>query len=194
MPGGDGAVLTAKKSLIMDQTRTVDWASTGPFQPEMATLSGREVLERVKAGRFAPPPMARVIGFDLEMLGEGEVVLVMEPREDLENLAGALHGGVAATLLDNVFGAAVTTLLPAGARSATLNLNVSYLRAITLRSGTIRARARVTRLARAAAFVEGAMTDAQGRCAPKASPPSRSAILLQADPRKDVYWCAPTRW
>jgi acyl-coenzyme A thioesterase PaaI-like protein len=31
----------------------------------------------------------------------------LEPRGDLENLAGALHGGVAASLLDNALGAAV---------------------------------------------------------------------------------------
>jgi uncharacterized protein (TIGR00369 family) len=65
-------------------------------------------------------------------------------------------------LLDNALGAAVQTMLPAGARSATLNLNVSYLRALSTRSGTITATGRVTRLTRAAAFVEGAVTNAKG--------------------------------
>lgn len=69
----------------------------------------------------------------------------MEPRGDLENLVSALHGDVAASLLDNALGAAVQSLLPAGARSATLNLNVSYLRGLNVRSGTIRARGRLTR-------------------------------------------------
>jgi uncharacterized protein (TIGR00369 family) len=56
----------------------------------------------------------------------------------------------------------VQSLLPAGARSATLNLNVSYLRGLTVRSGIITARGRVVRLTRAAAFVEGAVTNSQG--------------------------------
>jgi uncharacterized protein (TIGR00369 family) len=79
----------------------------------------------------------------------------------LENLAGALHGGVAASLLDNALGA-VQSLLPAGARSATLNLNVSYLRGLTIRSGTMTAQGRVVRLTRSAAFAEGAVTNSLG--------------------------------
>jgi uncharacterized protein (TIGR00369 family) len=43
-----------------------------------------------------------------------------------------------------------------------LNLNVSYLRGLTVRSGTITAQGRVVRLTRAAAFAEGTVTNSQG--------------------------------
>jgi uncharacterized protein (TIGR00369 family) len=56
----------------------------------------------------------------------------------------------------------VQSLLPAGARSVTMNLNVSYLRGLSVRSGTISAKGRVVRLTRSAAFVEGAVTNSQG--------------------------------
>jgi uncharacterized protein (TIGR00369 family) len=56
-------------------------------------------------------------------------------------------------------GAAAQSLLPAGARSAALNLNVSYLRGLTVRSGTVTAKGRVMRLTRSTAFVEGAVTN-----------------------------------
>jgi acyl-coenzyme A thioesterase PaaI-like protein len=118
---------TEDDRLVFDQSRTVSWASTVSFRPRMAKMSGREVLEAIQAGLLAPPPLARVIGFHIVAVGDGQAEFALEPREDLENLAGALHGGVAATLLDNTLGAAVQSLLPAGARSATLNLNVSYL-------------------------------------------------------------------
>ena len=147
---------------VFDQSRTMSWASMAAFHPRMAKMSGRDVLEAIQAGRLAPPPLARVIGFHIVEVGDGQVEFALEPRGDLENLAGALHGGVAASLLDNALGAAVLSLLPAGARSATLNLNVSYLRTLTVRSGMITARARVLRLTRAAAFVEGEVTDARG--------------------------------
>src|SRR5580700_11208126 len=121
---------TEDERLIFDQSRTVSQAS-----PRMAKMSGREVIEAIRAGLLAPPPLARLIGFQIAAIADGQVEFALEPREDLENLAGALHGGVAASLLDNALGAAVQSLLPAGARSATLNLNVSYLRGLTVRSG-----------------------------------------------------------
>ena len=152
---------TEDDRLVFDHSRTVSWASTAPFHPRMTKMSGREVLEAIQAGLLAPPPLARVIGFHIVAVGDGQVEFALEPRADLENLAGALHGGVAASLLDNALGAAVQSLLPAGARSATLNLNVSYLRGLTVRSGTITARGRVVRLTRSTAFVEGVVTNSQ---------------------------------
>jgi uncharacterized protein (TIGR00369 family) len=125
-------------------------------------MSGREVLGGIQAGLLAPPPFAQVVGFHIVAFGEGQAEFTLEPREDLENLAGTFHGGVAASLLDNVLGAAVQSLLPAGARSATLNLNISYVRGLTVRSGTISAQGRVVRLTRSSAFVEGAVTNSQG--------------------------------
>src|ERR1700719_1091795 len=148
--------------LTFDQTRAVSWATMAPFHQKMAALSGREVLESIREGRLAPPPMARLIGFHVVAVGDGQAEFALEPRGDLENLAGALHGGVAASLLDNALGAAVQSLLPAGARSATLNLNISYLRGLAVRSGTITAQGRVVRLTRSVAFVEGTVTNSQG--------------------------------
>ena len=153
---------TEDDRLVFDQFRTVSWASTAPFHPRMARMSGREVLEAIQAGLLAPPPLARVIGFHIVAVGDGQAEFALEPRGDLENLVGALHGGVAASLLDTALGAAVQSLLPAGARSATLNLNVSYLRGLAVSSGTITAQGRVVRLTRSAAFVEGAVTNSQG--------------------------------
>ena len=127
----------------------------------MAAMSGREVLKAL-GGTLGPSAHGAADRFHVVAVGDGQAEFALEPRGDLENLAGALHGGVAASLLDNALGAAVQTMLPAGARSATLNLNVSYLRALSTRSGTITATGRVTRLTRAAAFVEGAVTNAKG--------------------------------
>jgi len=52
---------TEDERLIFDQSRTVSWASTAPFHPRMAKMSGREVLEAIQAGLLAPPPVARLI-------------------------------------------------------------------------------------------------------------------------------------
>ena len=159
---------TEDDRLVFDQSRTVSWASTVPFHPQMAKMSGREVLEAIQAGLLAPPPLARVIGYHIVAVGDGQAEFALEPRGDLENLAGALHGGVAASLLDNALGAAVQSQLPAGALSATVNLNVSYLRGLSVRSGTITAQGRVVWLTRSVAFVEGTVTNSQGEVCARA--------------------------
>jgi acyl-coenzyme A thioesterase PaaI-like protein len=88
---------TEDDRLVFDQSRTVTWALTAPFHPRMAKMSGREVLEAIQAGLLAPPPLPRVIGFHIGAVGDGRAEFTLEPRGDLENLAGALHGGVAAS-------------------------------------------------------------------------------------------------
>jgi hypothetical protein len=41
---------TEEDQLVFDHSRTVSWTSTGPFHPQMAKMSGREVLEAIQAG------------------------------------------------------------------------------------------------------------------------------------------------
>lgn len=150
-------------ALQFDRVREVSWTATAPFWPAMAAMSGREGLEAIRDGRVAPPPIARLLGFSIGEIGDGEIEFTLTPREDLENLANMVHGGVAATLLDNALGAAIQTKIAGSAKLATLNLNVSYIRPITVRSDLVRARGRVVRLSRSTAFAEGSVTDGSGQ-------------------------------
>jgi uncharacterized protein (TIGR00369 family) len=148
-------------TVVFDKVREVRWASMGDAVGRLGHLSGREIMEGIRDGAVAPSPLARLIGFQVVEVKEGEVTLELEPREDLENLSGALHGGVAAALLDTALGAALQTLLPVGQGFATLNLNVSYLRALSQRSGLIRTEARVQHRGRTSAYVLGAIRDSR---------------------------------
>jgi hypothetical protein len=73
---------TEEDQLVFDHSRTVSWTSTGPFHPQMAKMSGREVL-------LAPPLLARVIGFHIVGVGDGQAEFALEPRGDL---IGAARG------------------------------------------------------------------------------------------------------
>jgi hypothetical protein len=55
----------------------------------MAKMSGREVLEAIQAGLLAPPLLARVIGFHIVGVGDGQAEFALEPRGDL---IGAARG------------------------------------------------------------------------------------------------------
>ena len=52
---------TEDDRVVFDQSRTVSWTSTVPFHPRMAKMSGREVLEAIRAGLLAPPPLAPLV-------------------------------------------------------------------------------------------------------------------------------------
>jgi uncharacterized protein (TIGR00369 family) len=148
-------------SVVFDKVREVRWASMGDAAERLGHLSGREIIEGIRDGRVPPSPLALLIGFRVVEVKEGEVAFELEPREDLENLSSALHGGVAAALLDTALGAALQTLLPAGQGFATLNLSVSYLRALNQSSGLIRAEAIVQHRGRTSAYVLGDVRDSR---------------------------------
>lgn len=126
-------------------------------------LSGIEFLRAIKDGELAPPPIASLLGFRIDEVGEGEVWFSVDPDESLYNPIGMVHGGVAGTLLDTVTGCAAQTTLPAGTAYSTIELKVSYLRPIRAGSGPLVAHGWVTKPGRRVAFAEGDIRDADGK-------------------------------
>ncbi|MDE2326812.1 MAG: PaaI family thioesterase [Rhodospirillales bacterium] len=107
--------------------------------------------------------MGRTLGFHLVEIGEGRVVFEGTPGREVYNPLGTVHGGYAATLLDSACGCAVHTMLTAEQAYSTLELKVSYHRAMTAETGTVRAVGTVISLGRRAGFSEARLTDASGR-------------------------------
>lgn len=85
------------------------------------------------------------------------------PAEFHYNPLGVVHGGVLTTLLDTVMACAVHTKLPAGDSYTTLDLNVSFVRAVSLQSGRVCAVGEVIHLGRRTATAKAELVDAQGR-------------------------------
>jgi uncharacterized protein (TIGR00369 family) len=140
--------------------RTYDWQT--PQLPP-AGASGLEAMRAVMRGEHPASPIARTMNFNLIEVEEGRVVFACVPSEIHYNPIGLVHGGLAATLLDSAMGCAVHTTLPAGVAYSTLELKVSYLRAITLETGRVLARGTVLQSGRSAAFAEGRLEDEKGR-------------------------------
>ena len=79
-----------------------------------------------------------------------------------------MHGGYAATLLDSACGCAVHSRAQRPTQAyTTLELKVAYHKAITAKTGPVRAEGRVVSLGRRAAFAEATLTDAEGRLSPR---------------------------
>ncbi|UFS60127.1 PaaI family thioesterase [Subtercola endophyticus] len=124
-------------------------------------LSGIEQLRAlIKIG--VQPPIGQTMEFDLVSIEEGRAVFTGTPSERMYNPIGSVHGGYAATLLDSACGCAVHSLLTADQAYTTLELKVSYLRAITSKTGTVTAEATVIKMGGRAAFTEAKLVDARG--------------------------------
>lgn len=117
--------------------------------------------EYVASGHAAP--MGQTLGFSLVEVDEGHAVVEGRPDRSVYNPMGSVHGGYAATLLDSACGLAVHTRLTAGQGHTTLELKVSYLRAMNENSGLVRAVGRVVSMGRRVAFAEATLHDGDGR-------------------------------
>lgn len=118
---------------------------------------GLEFLAAIKRGELPPPPIAQLLGFDIQTVEAGEVTFTLTPTEQLYNPIGMVHGGVHATLLDTVMGCAVQTRLPKRTAYTTLDLSVRYLRPVTTDTDTVVATGRVVHLGRRTATTEATL-------------------------------------
>ncbi|MGA2710498.1 MAG: PaaI family thioesterase [Steroidobacteraceae bacterium] len=129
---------------------------------EMPSLSGIEQLRAIFAGRTAYEGIVKTLDFHPVSAEAGFVVFEGSPTQAVYNPIGSVHGGYAATLLDTVMGCAVHSRLSAGQAYTTLELKISFHRALTDASGPVRAEGRVISQGKRAAFAEGKLFDKDG--------------------------------
>lgn len=76
---------------------------------------------------FARVPFTRLIGLRRESSHRGRARFVLDPRPDLANLVGGVHGGVVATLLDVAMASAAVSHVDFALTAVTLGMNASFL-------------------------------------------------------------------
>jgi uncharacterized protein (TIGR00369 family) len=145
------------------RNRTIHWHDPQALAAAGRRLAGRAFLEAIRTGELPPPPVADLVGFTVEAIDEGRAVFALQPGEVHYNPLGSVHGGIVATLLDSVMGCAVHSTLPAGRGYTTLEIKVSYLRAVTERTGPVHATGRTIHVGRTTATAEAMLEDAGGR-------------------------------
>ena len=124
-------------------------------------LSGLEQLHAMmRAGRMAGIGVS--LGFTLVEAEAGRTVFEGTPGPHAYNPIGTVHGGYAASLLDSACGCAVHSRLRPDQGYTTLELKVAYHKAMTNKTGPVRAEGKVLSLGRRAAFTEARLTDAAG--------------------------------
>ena len=162
------------------RSRTFDWSDPAAALVQARSAgTGLEALRAMIDGAIPPPPIAQLMGFTLVEVADGLAVFECVPAEFHYNPIGAVHGGLACTLLDSALGCAGHTTLPAGVGYTSVDLNVRYLRPITHASGLLRATGRVVKPGRRVIFTDGELTDAAGRVVATAT--SSLLVLTPSD-------------
>jgi uncharacterized protein (TIGR00369 family) len=147
----------------MTRSLTVTWQDPIAAFDAGKNLSGLEYMKEMIAGRIAAPPIMSLMGFRLAQVGDGLAVFECEPGEQHYNPIGVVHGGLAMTLLDSAMGCCVHTRLPAKVGYTTLEAKVNLVRAITAKTGTIRATGKVIHFGGKTATAEARLEDAAGK-------------------------------
>jgi uncharacterized protein (TIGR00369 family) len=76
---------------------------------------------------FAQVPFTRLLEARREFSEGGSARLVLDPRPELGNVIGSVHGGVVLTLLDVVMASAAVSAIGFERTAVTLNLTTSFL-------------------------------------------------------------------
>ncbi|WP_236796920.1 PaaI family thioesterase [Amycolatopsis sp. GM8] len=142
--------------------KTITWQDPLASAERGRAMSGLEYMTAVAEGTMPAAPIGAHLNMRLTRVEEGDVEFAATLDESLYNPIGMIHGGVAATMLDSAIGCAVHTLLPAGVGYSSIELKVSYLKAIHPSAGELRAHGRVVKAGSRVSFGEADLRDAAG--------------------------------
>jgi uncharacterized protein (TIGR00369 family) len=144
------------------RTRAFSWEDPAAAEVSALRMSGLEYLQAIIDGQLPPPPFARALEAELLEVEPGRALFAAEPAEWMYNPLGSVHGGIVATLLDSCMGCAVHSTLETGVGFTTSDLQVRYIRPLTVQSGRVLADGRVVHRGRTTATAEGRVFAADG--------------------------------
>ena len=155
--------------MTQDRSRTITWQDPGPGTLQGLSMPGIDYMQAVMKGELPPPPIAATMQFDLVEAEIGRAVFTCTPDESVYNPIGAVHGGLVCTLLDSAAGCALHTTLPQGKGYTSVEIKVSYLKAVRATSGQLTATGTVIKSGSRVGFTEAVVTDASGAIVATAS-------------------------
>ena len=123
-----------------------------------------------------PPPVAELIGMEVERAEGGETLMTLVAEERHSNPMGTLHGGILCDLADAAMGMAYYSTLEPGESFTTLELKINFLRPFW--TGRLVARGRVVSKGRTVGMTECEIDDDQGRLVAKAT---STCLTLRGD-------------
>jgi uncharacterized protein (TIGR00369 family) len=132
------------------------------YNSEFKSLTGLAFFEMVRDGAIESG-MAETMGMKVMEVSDGKSVLRVVPTDRFNNHFGLIHGGYAATVLDSAMGVAVHSKLPKELTAVTIDLKVTYVKAIRSENGLLLAQGRVLHAGRTLLAAAGELVDESGK-------------------------------
>jgi len=156
--------MTQTQLELATDTRLVTWIRPG--QGDLSRLAGLDGLGQLRAmvaGEAPRPPIMDTLDFSDLRPERGRVVVEMRAQEFHYNPLGSVHGGVISAMLDTAAGCSVHSTLEVGELYTSLDLNVKFLRPVTVESGVLLAEGTVLQRGRRTALAEAQLFDERGK-------------------------------
>lgn len=129
---------------------------------QVAGKSGLEILNAIIAGDMPQATISQRLDFWIVEASDGFAAFEGEPSASILNPMGTVHGGWSLTLIDSVTGCSCLTKLPSGVAYTTVETKGNLVRAITPKTGRVRAEGRVVSAGRQIMTAEARVMDASG--------------------------------
>ena len=144
----------------MERKRTIVWDDPQINKRDaVSSLSGLDYLRAIRDGKISPPPVAKLIGYQIKEVDQGFAAFELHPGEHHYNPFATVHGGILSTLLDTTMTAAVLTTLPQNITCSTVEIKVNFIKPVSAESKLVRCEARIIHVGRKLATVEGRIMD-----------------------------------
>jgi uncharacterized protein (TIGR00369 family) len=143
-------------------------------------LGSKKVHPLVERVLTSKPPIAQLIGFDVERIGDAHGVLSMQSGPQHANPMGTLHGGVLCDLADAAMGMAFASTLEPTESFTTMSLSIQFFRPVW--QTRLRAEARVVNRGKTVGYVECEVSSEDGKRVAKAN---STCYVLRSERAKD---------
>jgi uncharacterized protein (TIGR00369 family) len=131
---------------------------------DSANESPHPLVEKVLDSK---PPIAKLIDFEVERVGPGHAIAVLETGPQHANPMGTLHGGVLCDVADAAMGIAFASTLERDESFTTMNLAINFFRPVW--NDRLRAEAQVINRGKNVGYVECEITSSDGKQVAKAT-------------------------
>jgi uncharacterized protein (TIGR00369 family) len=126
-----------------------------------------ENAQKMLRGEVPPPPVGRLIGFELIAVEPGHATCTLDAGEQHHNPMGTLHGGILCDIADVAMGLAYGSTLDEGETFTTLELKINFLRPV--KNARLVADGVVVQRGRTIGMAECSIIDERGRLIAKAT-------------------------
>lgn len=119
-----------------------------------------DVFRAIVAGEVEPPPVAKLVGFEMTKVEVGRAVFELDAGPQHASPLGTVHGGIIVDLVDAAMGCAHASRLDEGETFTTLELKINFMKPVW--QAHLVAEGEVIKAGRTIGLVEGRVTDDSG--------------------------------